>query len=270
MPRRAAIVVLGALLALCLPGASAAAPSRVLGGDVFTLTEPRGSGEDAKPARFPLRQISGERHLAELGLVGAQYNLGVMYATNGRYEAAQHWYRKAALRGHREASYNLGLLLLVGQGGPRDEIRAVRWIDNAATRGLPEAHYLLGRLNYEGRGVARDPARELEHYLKAAEARYPLAQHDLAVLYHLGEGVARDDVEAFAWFSTADAGGFDSRDALAVIGATLSPEQRAAAAERAADLMARFARRELPGSGGAAVHSRGPTETRTSDDATRS
>ena len=220
-----------------------AAPSHVIGGDVFRLNQ---SSRDAKggqaPSRYSLREIFDEKHLAELGQVSAQFNLGVMYTINERFTAAEHWYHMAALRGHREASYNLGVLYLNGQGVLRDDGQASRWFQRAAERGLPEAQYQLGRMCYEGRGVPRDPQCELQRYRESAEGRYPLAQHDLAVLYHLGEGVAQDEVEAFAWFSAADASGFDSRDALAVVGATLTPEQRAAAAIRAARYVELYAR----------------------------
>lgn len=232
------------LLAALAPGAAGAAGTRVLGGDVLTLAGPDDERAAQRAAgRYSLREITDQRHLAELGHVGAQFNLGVMYAINERFRAAQHWYRKAALRGHREASYNLGILHLNGQGGPPDLHQARRWFEAAAERGLPEAHYQLGRMHYEGRGVGRDPVRERDHYLAAAEGGYPLAQHDLGVIFHLGEGVPRDDVEAFAWFAAADASGFDSRDALAVVRATLTPAQQAEAAARAAVYVERYSRR---------------------------
>lgn len=240
---RALLAILVVLIGLA-SGTASAAGSRVLGGDIFTLGGPdRGLGAEERPTRFSLRAITDERHLAELGHVGAQYNLGVMYTINERFRAAEHWYRKAALRGHREASYNLGVLYLNGQGVAADEALARRWFTAAAGRGLPEAHYQLGRMYYAGRGSDRDPGLERDHYLKAAEGGYPLAQHDLGVIFHLGEGVPRDDIEAFAWFTVADASGMDSRDALAVVRANLAPAQLAEATARAASYVERYSRR---------------------------
>jgi TPR repeat protein len=63
------------------------------------------------------------------------------------------------------------------------------------------------------------------------------------VIFHLGEGVLRDDVEAFAWFAAADASGFDSRDALAVVRANLTPGQLTEATARAAAYVERYSRR---------------------------
>jgi TPR repeat protein len=218
------------LLALLLQsGLAAAASTTVPGGHVFSLGGPNRVANGVTQHRFSAREITDTKSRAELGMVIAQYNLGVMYTINGRYEAAAHWFRKAALSGHRESAFNFGVLLLNGQGQPRDELKAADWIQRSAARGLPEAQYLLGRLHFDGRGVARDPVAEAAWYRRAAEGGYPLAQHELGVLLHLGEGVARDPVEANAWFATADANGLDSRDALAVIDKELDPSARAAA-----------------------------------------
>lgn len=218
------------VLAVGLPLAAPAAPTSIPGGHVFNLGRAEldpsvGPG----PRRYSARDITDTKSRAELGMLEAQYNLGVMYTINGRHKAAAHWFRKAGQRGNREAAYNFGVLLLNGQGVERDEGKAAEWIARGAERGLPEAQYLLGRLHFDGRGVARDPAAEAVWYRRAAEGGYPLAQHELAVLLHLGEGVARDPVEAYAWFATADANGLDSRDALAVLARELGPDARATA-----------------------------------------
>lgn len=207
-----------------------AASSSIPGGHVFSLGKPdQGLRDRATQLRFSARDITDAKSRAELGMVDAQYNLGVMYTINARYPAAAHWFRKAAQRGHRESQYNLGVLLLNGQGQPRDEAKAAVWLERSADRGLPEAQYLLGRLHFDGRGVPRDAVAEATWYRKAAEGGYPLAQHELGVLLHLGEGVDRDPVEAYAWFATADANGLDSRDALAVLDKELEPGARAQA-----------------------------------------
>lgn len=225
MRARWAVLVLASVLP---QAASAATP--IPGGHVFSLGKMDQTVRDvARVHRFSARDITDMKSRAELGLLDAQYNLGVMYTINERYKAAAHWFRKAALRGHRESAYNLGVLVLNGQVEPRDDARAAIWIERAADRGMPEAQYLLGRLYFDGRGVLRDPSAEAAWYRRAAEGGYPLAQHELGVLLHLGEGVARDPVEAYAWFATADANGLDSRDALAVVSKELDPTAHAAA-----------------------------------------
>ena len=222
----------------------AGAPVRVLGGDIITLSAPtRDDPRHGRAQRYSSHDIIDERQLAQLGKVDSEFNLGVMYTVNERYRSACVWFRRAALRGHREASYNLAVLMLNGQGVEPDDAKAAEWLLRSAKRGLPEAEFLLGRLHFVGRGVPRDPAAEARWYRQAAEAGYSLAQHELAVLYHLGEGVPADQTEAFAWFTVADAAGFDSRDALAVVRVALGAEHVAEAESRAAAYIAAYARR---------------------------
>lgn len=230
------------LLALLGAGAVGAAGTRALGADILTLSD-SALARDATGHKYSMRAITDQRHLAELGHIRAQFNLGVMYSVNGRESAARHWYRKAALRGHREASYNLGVLNLEGRGQAPNPVEALRWLTAAAERGLPQAHHRLGRMYYAGQGVPRDLALERDHYRLAAEGGYAHAQYDLALLLHLGEGGLQDDVEALAWLTVAEAGGMDCREALSEVRGGLSPQQQSAATARAAQLLERYALR---------------------------
>lgn len=236
-PCRAAALV----IALSCAATAWAAPTRVPGGDVITFIQPqiRHLSEDG-PATYTKQEILEERRRAQLGLVGAQYNLGVMYAINGQARSATYWFRVAALRGHREAAYNLAVMMLNGEGVAKDDHKAAEWLERSAKRGMPEAQYLLGRMHFEGRGVPRDPSAEAGWYRRAAEGRYALAQHEYGVLCHLGEGVAKDEVEAFAWFTVADSNGLDSRDSLAVVRATLTAGEIVEAQARGAEYVRRF------------------------------
>jgi hypothetical protein len=73
----------------------------------------------------------------ELGSVHAQRSLGVCYETGNwagpldLTEAAR-WYRKAAERGHAECQYDLGLMLLLGEGEPVDTVEGLMWLERAA------------------------------------------------------------------------------------------------------------------------------------------
>jgi len=75
---------------------------------------------------------------------------------------AVRWYAAAAQRGHAEAQYNLGFMILLGEGtSPNAEI-ALRWLEQAAQSGSEDAAKLLCDL-YDGwgqeRGVPRNPER---------------------------------------------------------------------------------------------------------------
>ena len=90
---------------------------------------------------LPPAGVTELRARAELGIAGAQFNLGVMYA-NGRgvlqddFEAV-HWYRRAADQGLAGAQFNLGVMYANGRGVPQDDAEAARWYRLAAEQGYP-------------------------------------------------------------------------------------------------------------------------------------
>ena len=63
--------------------------------------------------------------LAESGDAAAQCGLGNIYENGwgvpANYESAAAWYRKAALQGHANAQFNLGLLYLTGEGSSQTQ-----------------------------------------------------------------------------------------------------------------------------------------------------
>ena len=76
---------------------------------------------------------------AEGGCVRAQFLLGLAYHT-GRgigidYQLAGAWYQKAAAAGDRHAIANLGVMSLLGQGAPPDDLEAYTWIRSAVGLG---------------------------------------------------------------------------------------------------------------------------------------
>jgi TPR repeat protein len=84
----------------------------------------------------------------QLGSVNAQRELGVMYATgdwSGRKDLAEavRWYRLAAEKGHAESQYDLGFMLLLGEGGLKNTEQGVMWLDRAGELGEYKAFRLL-------------------------------------------------------------------------------------------------------------------------------
>jgi hypothetical protein len=83
-----------------------------------------------------------------LGSVSAQRQLGVMYATgdwSGPKDPAEavRWYRLAAERGHAESQYDLGFMLLLGEGGQKNPEEGLMWLDRAGESGEWKAFRLL-------------------------------------------------------------------------------------------------------------------------------
>ena len=104
------------------------------------------------------------------------------------YPEAIGWYRKAALKGHAKAQYELGLMYTTGTGVAQDHAEAMRWFHEAAERGHTGAQYSLGLLYSTGRGVAQDIVDGVRWYRKAAEQGYARAQYSLGLLYSVNTG----------------------------------------------------------------------------------
>jgi hypothetical protein len=103
--------------------------------------ESRDSATDPNYARQILRA-------GELGSVNAQRTLGVMYATgawSGPKDLAEaaRWYRLAAEKGHAESQYDLGFMLLLGEGGPKNIEAGLMWLERAGESGEYKAFRLL-------------------------------------------------------------------------------------------------------------------------------
>lgn len=84
----------------------------------------------------------------QLGSVNAQRLLGVMYATgdwSGPKDLAEatRWYRLAAEKGNAESQYDLGFMLLLGEGAPKNIEEGVMWIERAGLLGEYKAFRLL-------------------------------------------------------------------------------------------------------------------------------
>ncbi len=94
-------------------------------------------------------------------------------------QAAARWYLRAARRDHAESQYDLGWMLLLGEGTTVDVKAALDWLTAAAESGYSEAIRLLADLYKSGKyGVTPDDAlathwaaRLCEHLAKHPEDR---------------------------------------------------------------------------------------------------
>lgn len=74
---------------------------------------------------------------AVLGYANAQRDIGCAYATGQKgfkknQIKAREWYRKAAEQGEPNAQYNLGLMLLNGEGGAKNIHEGIKWLELSA------------------------------------------------------------------------------------------------------------------------------------------
>ena len=79
------------------------------------------------------------KEAATLGLAKAQYLLGAIYATDSKridLSQAVKWYEKASKNGDNEATYNLGIMYLNGEGIAKDIEKGLTLIEKSALAGF--------------------------------------------------------------------------------------------------------------------------------------
>jgi uncharacterized protein len=84
----------------------------------------------------------------ERGSVQAQRHLGACFATGdwiGEKDEtkAVRWYTAAAEQGHAESQYDLGLMMLQGEGTDQNTLKGMEWLIKAAEQGNDSACELL-------------------------------------------------------------------------------------------------------------------------------
>lgn len=141
----------------------------------FGFDLPEGSMESVDRLRDAMESASND------GNVEAAYSLAVCYATgewishrepDGPIDQAQavRWYRTAAEQGHGEAQYNLGLMLLLGEGQPPDTASGLAWLESAVSSGYLYAAKVLSELYEAGsHGLAKSSSLAA-HWRTVAES----------------------------------------------------------------------------------------------------
>lgn len=91
---------------------------------------------------------------AAKGVLLAQLDLAVGYATGDGLKKdlsqSRYWYQKAAEQGESDAAFNLGAMILLGEGGTKSERTAIKWLKHAATLGSSDACILMADI-YQSR-----------------------------------------------------------------------------------------------------------------------
>lgn len=135
-----------------------------------------------------------------------------------RYAEANKELAGPAEQGDLEAMAVMGEMLMRGQGGPRDELKARDYIQKAQAGGSPRATYTLGQMYLAGNLVERDETKGVALVKQAAEQRYPQAQAALGSWIANGSrGFEKSETTALAWFREAAAQ--DNATAMGWLGA---------------------------------------------------
>lgn len=116
-------------------------------------------------------------------------------------EEAARWYKLAADRGDRQATFALGIAALEGRGIPKDKARAEALFKTAAAAGHAGALYNLGIMTIDAE--IQDFKRAADLFRRAADLGSNEGAYSLAVLFREGKGVPRDLAQSAAWMRRA-------------------------------------------------------------------
>lgn len=124
--------------------------------------------------------ISEWRGPADKGDADAQFNLAQAYklgrGVSQDLSQAENWYKKAADKGHLQASDNYGLLLF--QNNRREE--AQPYLLKSAARGEPRSQYVLGTGHFNGDFVEKDWIKAYALMTRASAQGLPQATANLS------------------------------------------------------------------------------------------
>ncbi|XP_032410501.1 death ligand signal enhancer isoform X3 [Xiphophorus hellerii] len=150
---------------------------------------------------------------AQHGYNKAQFNTGVCYekgrGVSKNKEKALHYYKLAAISGHKQAQYRYAKLLLASRGHQSTEEvnTAIQLLEEAATAGLTEdnsALFLLGQCYESGIEVQQNLKTAVEFYKRAAQAGNKQAKSLLTPHNNSYGDVAMRSIRSAPCFSVAD------------------------------------------------------------------
>lgn len=180
---------------------------------------------------------------ANLGHAKAQYYLGRCYdtgfGTERNTQAAGLWYLNAANKGYAPAKFRLARHYVETGQGTAEHIAGL--YQEAALAGHAEAQYELGLRYRSGDGVPKHRGQAIRLFRSAAEGGSAAARFELASSYATGSPwLARDVVEAYAWMLLAQESGYDATEALEGLARRLTADELNRAVELARAHGSRF------------------------------
>jgi serine/threonine protein kinase/TPR repeat protein len=108
--------------------------------------------------------------------------LGTCYRKQGKFELARRSFEGAATAGYALSYFNLGVMYMNGEGGPRSPRKGEEQFKHSAElfrqgaeKGEPAAMFYFASWNDQGIGVPKDAKTATEWYRRSARAGYPQA-----------------------------------------------------------------------------------------------
>ncbi len=153
--------------------------------------------------------------IAKSGDVEVQYILGNYIEKRSInnfsmiHEEAIKWYQKAALQGHTEAQYKLGLCYELGAITKGDLEKAFYWFYQAAKKHHIHALYKVGHFYEFGKVVELNPMKAVEYYGEHAGVGDSIkADYRLGYCYEHGVGVEKDIKKSMYWYAQSAYSGY--------------------------------------------------------------
>lgn len=146
---------------------------------------------------------------SEPDLMETAFREGVSLYEDGEYaEAARAWLAPAK-HGHAGAQFSLGVAYATGNGVAQNLSTAIQWWNEAAQHGHPSAQVNLGLLYWRGIGVERNLAKARLWWRQAADHGDAAAQFHLGAMSATGEGSPLDFNDAIHWWRLSAAQGYE-------------------------------------------------------------
>ena len=147
------------------------------------------------------------------------------YSSTDYATALKEW-QELADAGDKNAAYGMGLLYGNGFGVDMNDDLALKYYGMAADKGHADAQFNLAVMHQNGWGVPQSDDKANEYYLLAAEQGVTQAQIALGRFYALDFLDTYDPIEAYKWFTLAEAlGDVDAADKREFIATRMTSNQ---------------------------------------------
>ena len=176
---------------------------------------------------------------AEAGNVEACYQLGLLHSISEEFginlEQSVPWFKKAADGGHQDAIFTMAMFNYEGKVVPTNKLESARLLSLVDLKTLPRAAEVLGIMMLTGDGVPKDVKMGLSLLESAAVNGRAQSAAILGFIHLAGELAPKDEYKALAWLIKA--GEMGHARSMAKAGLILSDDKDEASQRRGHDLI---------------------------------
>ncbi len=146
----------------------------------------KGTPKDPKRAVELLTTAAALGEVRSMNLLGTLYQQGIPDLLPENFDEARRLFASASSAGFLDALGNLAVMDINGQGGPRDEKKALELFKSGAEQGNPLCMYYYARCLENGVGLPKDSALARKWYITSARGGNKRAiewcqQHNLPI-----------------------------------------------------------------------------------------